>query len=238
LHSSGYERLSVVPSPLSSYQSSTPPSLPSPPSRYPNIKGIDFNAGLHRWGNNRKVYVGALKQFAKEHAQDTKKLTKYVSCKDYKKLEQLAHAIKGVAKNVSAIDLSYSVARLEKVASQSDSKEIKARVLEVNKALENVFKNIEELETENIDDEPKLTLSKQIIELTESEFFEILEKLKICIEKGENVDAVNLAQQLIQGGSSDKLTEEFEILINQLENFDFSDAVATLSRILNKVHGV
>ena len=201
-------------------------------SDFSSIKGIDFDAGLKRWGGNQKVYIDALQQFAKEHYKDSEKLDKFCATKNYKELKSLAHAIKGVGKNLSATVLSTTTQNLEKAASQSDTSAIEGLVVEVKKALEDLIDSIGELEIDIKELSPKADNQADV--LTKAEIKENLNNLQDAINKGEAVVAADLTQRLFHGGYATEETEKFRLLLYQIENFEFTDAVKTLNQITEK----
>ena len=83
---------------------------------------IDFNEGVKRVMNNAKLYVKLLAKFKTD--SNTDDLSASLAAGDYEKAQGQAHTIKGIAANLSLLELFKQVLELEN--------QIKAKTVDPN----------------------------------------------------------------------------------------------------------
>ncbi|HWR29399.1 MAG TPA: response regulator, partial [Negativicutes bacterium] len=87
-------------------------------AQWVTMDGVDEVAGVKRLGGNGVLYVQLLRKFVAEYASEIDKMKKLIELGDSEAARQIAHAVKGVASNLSATAIAASAARLEHVLTQ------------------------------------------------------------------------------------------------------------------------
>ncbi len=80
-----------------------------------SLEGFDLASGLRRLGGNQAFYRKLLSSFATDYTSTAEDIRQALDSKDHEKARRLAHDIKGLAGNLSAIALQTSSAELEKL---------------------------------------------------------------------------------------------------------------------------
>jgi len=87
-------------------------------AQWMTMDGVDGVAGVKRLGGNEVLYAQLLRKFVAEYASEIDMMKKLIELGDSEAARQIAHAIKGVASNLSATAIAASAARLEHVLTQ------------------------------------------------------------------------------------------------------------------------
>jgi len=82
------------------------------------MDGVDGVAGVKRLGGNDVLYAQLLRKFIAEYASEIDTMKRLIELSDFEAARQIAHAVKGVAGNLSATAIAASAARLEHVLTQ------------------------------------------------------------------------------------------------------------------------
>ena len=89
------------------------------------IAGVDMVAGIDRLGGNTALYAQLLQKLCVNYADTSDTVKKLIESGEMEEARHIAHAVKGVASNLSATAMAESAARLEQVLleNQADSSE-------------------------------------------------------------------------------------------------------------------
>jgi PAS domain S-box-containing protein len=98
----------------------------------PDIKGLDQEDGLRRVGGNSTLYRKLLDDFVQKYGEILSDLTVAIADKNFSETLQLAHAFKGVAGNLGAMDVFEAAKALEMAAQEERVGELE----ELSQALE------------------------------------------------------------------------------------------------------
>jgi len=107
-----------------------------------NLPGFDVEDALHRLRGNRSLYAKLLRDLADQHGRDGDQIREILLAGDFQGVRQLAHQLKGVAGNLSAIELHAAAAELEQAvatwagdgtATRTEAEQRLARLQEVLK---------------------------------------------------------------------------------------------------------
>lgn len=82
---------------------------------------IDLNEGINRVGGNKKLYSRLLNTFITNTREQ--ELLDAINAKDYSKTAMAAHAIKGVAANLSFLRLRFFAASIEEAVNNAKATE-------------------------------------------------------------------------------------------------------------------
>jgi len=77
------------------------------------LPGVDVKEGLARVGGNGSLYMELWVEFSKNYALTTEKITRFLEVGDIEGAKQLVHTVKGVAGNLSAVDIKVAAEHLE-----------------------------------------------------------------------------------------------------------------------------
>lgn len=99
--------------PTNSTTDTSTEDIPELPDQLP---GFDLKAALDRLAGNKKLFIKLTTNFAKENLEATEKIEHMIQSNDFEAAYGAAHAIKGVAGNVGAMELFEATGALEACA--------------------------------------------------------------------------------------------------------------------------
>jgi len=113
-----------------------------PPDELP---GLDFEEGLARVGGSREVYLEILNEYCDFYQGAVPEFAQLLDRADFEAARKKAHALKGAAGNLSAVDLRLAAESLEIACRESDSPRARTCLEDVGSALGQLFDNVERL---------------------------------------------------------------------------------------------
>ena len=191
-----------------------------------NIYGLDLKDGLGRTLNNRSLYLRLLSDFKKRSRILFEDIKKEAINKNYLKIKELSHNLRGIAGNVSAIFIYKKAEDIEKYMPE--------------KSNEDIMLFIDELENdiEGFDKAYDIALSKLAVVEEEKKFKKVdeatLKKLKEQM-LDYNPQALELIGDIVADGSGG--SEILSKVKEKLEIYDFEEAAEYFDKymdILNK----
>ncbi len=111
----------------------------------PEVTILDMEEGLDRVRDNRELYFNLLDLFNDHCRQALEEITAELSAKNLDAVRKVAHTLKGVAGNVSAVDVYQTATELEEAVIQRQLSEIDPLVERLSKSVETVRRTIAEL---------------------------------------------------------------------------------------------
>ncbi len=109
---------------------------------FPQVKGVDFQNGMSRLGQNRVLYVKLLQMFIKEHQGSFDYITDKLVNDDLKGAKLKVHTLKGVGANLGAIALSTTASELEILFQTENLSESKSKLIELTEKIDNFIDGI------------------------------------------------------------------------------------------------
>jgi len=100
-------------------------TVPAPGAEEPlpeTLDGFDLPKGLRRLQGNQALYRKLLISFAVKYAQRADEIRQALDAEDYHKAHGMIHEIKGLAGNLSAVQLQVAATELEKLVKHADKK--------------------------------------------------------------------------------------------------------------------
>jgi len=191
-----------------------------------NLPGLDTASGLKRLAGNRRLYGNLILQFAREYAKTPQEIREALKLGDFQGIRQRAHAIHGVAANLSAVTLQASARELEGTADKGSLQDISMAVDGFERAWHEVMESAARLasmrDTDQGETDPQaFTLPDPTV------IAPLLTRLKRTLEEN-NMEAEDIMEELTQHlGPSAKMTG-LNMLVQQIGNFDFDQALSTL----------
>ena len=194
-----------------------------------SVAGLDNAAGLRTLQGDIPRYLRLLRQFAAQHGGDGSALIASVAAGDLKAVQYTAHSLKGVAGTLGALRLAELAAKVETMAKTSAPGEEWRFVLESLKAelgqLTTALTNLLADEAEQRSPELSPAADSAAVNAVLSR----LEKLLVASDTAAN-DLAEEHRDLLRHN----LGDAFPALERQIEDFDYSDALATLRRALGR----
>ena len=106
------------------------------------LPGLDFKEGLARVGGSREVYLDILNEYCDFYQGAVREFTQLLDRADFEAARKKAHALKGAAGNISAVDLRPAAESLETACRESDPPRARICLEDVNSALGQLFDNV------------------------------------------------------------------------------------------------
>ncbi|HEX5392449.1 MAG TPA: response regulator [Rhodocyclaceae bacterium] len=124
-----------------------PPAAPAVPAAIPAnvaaIPGLQAERGLKVVAGQVDTYLGLLRRFATDHADDTTRLCQWISKREFGEVMKLAHALKGVSGNLGAINVQRLAAELEAATKEgSDAEAIERLSLDIEAEMQQLAAGI------------------------------------------------------------------------------------------------
>ncbi len=218
---------------------SAKPVLPPPFDR--DLAGIDARKGLFAWGNP-EAYQKSLAGFGRKHTDDMEEIRAALERDDVPAAKAVAHALKGVAGNLSALRLAESAGQLDAALRQRQGDPVGLDALRINLAqrnidLDHLVRDVEGALTELVATCRELEPEKRTIApARESKTVEILpahhqlaQQLAEALDQGSATQAETCLKELEASGIVAE--EELERLIELVDDFDFGEALDHLKKV-------
>ena len=106
------------------------------------LPGLDFEEGLARVGGSREVYLDILNEYCDFYKGAVREFTQLLDRADFEAARKKAHALKGAAGNISAVDLRPAAESLETACRESDPPRARICLEDVDSALGQLFDNV------------------------------------------------------------------------------------------------
>ncbi|MCA1753910.1 MAG: response regulator [Spirochaeta sp.] len=207
--------------PVAATQSTAPAgAAPVGPSVLPeSLPGFDLARGLRQLGGDDALYLRQLKLFGSKLRRDYAPLLEHLRNNDIEAARQVAHALKGAAGTLSAVEL-------QRIAEQID--QTLAQGMSVNSSV------VDALEQALNAAEQALATLRQPNDAGVTGTADALEKLHIQLEKNELVAEATLQEAVayLRGRGYD-----CEALEEQVVQMEFDAALKTLTAMMNTEDG-
>lgn len=202
------------------------------PERLP---GIDVQQVLRRLEGKGGLLKEILWDFARRHGETAKELREALDGDDTETAQRLAHAVKGVAANLSAKRLQTAASRLETAVRQSERQEWERRMGVFEDALLDVLQSIETLKRkppqapvqEGAGPQETLPEDWEAMKRFLKELADLLEK--------RSVRAVKLLDAFEPGLDLSSVRDEWSETKQYIRSYNFSEALRTLERMAKQL---
>ena len=197
-----------------------------------NLPGIDIESALKRLNRNKKLYRELLLDFSGTYATTAEEIRKTVAMGDLDTAQKLSHMLKGVAGNISAYALHDAVRELETGLKQQAETEFAKLLLKLDQELALVLESIGSLEQEKKEAGAPLKIPATVDILSEAT--PLILELKTQIEENSFMVSDTFANLAAVVGSL--MEEEFKLLGESIENFDFDEALRIIQDLMQKLN--
>ncbi len=190
-----------------------------------NIPGVDLQEGLERVRGNRRLFQKLLGEFYRDHHDDFDRMVQAMTRGDRDAAEHLAHAVKGVAGNLSANAVYAAASALDQwLKDGGDLNPSCEMMTRFRRALDILMPHLAGL-VKSV--EPVTAFAE---DLPHADIKPLLTELKNRIAEG-SLRAVDLLPE-IQKQASRFHIETVKILAEQIEKLEFDEAAETLDRMM------
>ena len=125
--------------------------------QFVEIQGVDVEEGINRFVGDRALYFKLLMQFAGESAKFINELIKAYEDKDQETFRSTAHKIKGLAYNLSAIEMGDAAKTLEKTAKEDwDDEQLQKLLDDLSKKHRRLKESLNQPTASKVKKPPKL----------------------------------------------------------------------------------
>jgi len=211
-----------------------PEDLPDPKIGFPsNLAGIDIEAGLHRTGENRDLYITLLKHFVKDHGNDDQVIMDAMEQNDIILAHRTAHTLKGVAGGIGALALYDSGQHLETALKENQPHLFDSLMVELTLDLREVMDDLQKKIMQSV---PVGTEHKSFQSGDREKLASLMEELQLLAkEMDPDVDerAEEISQLLHLHGSGYEALGN--TLLDQAENLDFEEVLETLKQLRDAI---
>ena len=188
------------------------------------VDGLDVSVGLRSLLGNASQYVHLLSQFVEGHGNDAVLLAKQMDSGDLDAVRQTAHALKGVAGILGAINVQQSALDMEKAVRRRRGAEKLQEYLEIlTRDLAELFDGLRAVLPDKNDRQTEKVIDRK-------QAGQILVQLESLLEADDTQvnEVFDQWRTLIIGA----LGNEGRQLERHIQNFDYADALETLKTIL------
>lgn len=200
---------------------SSPPDQQALPSQLAELSGLDAARGLRVLNGNVGVYVALLRQFSANHREDAQYLESELAAGHTEAAKQRTHALKGIAGNLGATALHAVAVALELALRSNDATSQAALLASLRKeqsALDAALAHVPE------------TAAGEALAPNPQRARQVLEQL-IPLLASDDTAASDLFESNRQLLLATHGTAAMQ-LGRQMANFDYPDALATVSELL------
>ncbi len=185
----------------------------------PQIAGLNTDEALQRVNQNVDLFENILKKFYKNNQHITTQLRDVVTKGEFEVAERLAHTLKGVSGNLSAIILYAQAQEIEKSVKQKDVTGFEAKIPALEIELKRLFKEIER----------EITVEKEVEDqrFDERALRVLLPKMKALLNR-KSPKSKKMLAEFKQAGLEDNYQSQLE---TALSSYKFDDALVILEKI-------
>ncbi len=204
----------------------TPSPLPQ------SVPGLDLAAGCHRLGGKQALYRKLLSRFPAQYGETLQTIRATLETGDRTAAAKQAHALAGVAENLSVVDLAKSLRQLQQ-ALQTDSNHVISLLTQAESALNEVLDSIHKL---GLDAQPTTAQPSSIS--TESDpvgnaaWLADMEEIKALLT-AHDLKARRRFAEVITHISEPTLKHRLREIGQQIEGLHFAAALSELSQVLD-----
>ncbi len=191
----------------------------------PSLNSIDTDRGSKNLGGNINLYKKILRDFAVDNKNVTTKIHNSIATADYKKAFIEVHTVKGVAGNIGALSLYEAATQLETVLRNESYDKVELLYLPFKEAGDEVLDELQEWAAS--ESSPHQPISR---DNNREKSQKLISKLRPLLAEA-NAEAGDLTIEISEILASPQSEGLADILVNQIENMDFDEAVETLNQI-------
>ncbi|MDD3363819.1 MAG: response regulator [Syntrophomonas sp.] len=192
---------------------------------FPLFSSINTKQGLKNIGGNSRLYKKILQDFAEDNKNATTNIYNDIRLGEYKKAFIGVHTVKGVAGNIAAVSLYEAASDLEAALKNKSYDKVELLYVAFKEAITTLLGEIQTVAVI-----PSKVPQSKIDDIDREKAQQLMEKLRPLLLEA-NAEAGDLVPEISDLWASSPKVVLVDILIDQIQNLDFEEAVETLNRI-------
>ncbi len=196
---------------------------------FPEFDSIKVKQGIKNIGGNSRLYKKILQDFADDNKNTTTEIHNNIRVGDYKKAFIAVHTVKGVAGNMAAFSLYEAASQLEEALKNESYDKVELLYVAFNEAITSLLEEIQVFAVI-----PSQAPQVMIDDIDREKAQQLIEKLRPLLLEA-NAEAGDLVTEIGDLWALSTKQVWVETLIDQIQNFDFEEAVETLNRISSEL---
>lgn len=196
------------------------------------MPGLDIKAALVRLGGNGSLYRKLLTQFVRQYAACPHDFREALAREDTTGIRHLAHALRGVAGNLSALDVQENARVLESLATGEPGPDLGALIDQFEQSWLTVRESAASLERKQ--DAQPVTLQTPPASDDRTAVTALMLKLRDRLRQND-IEAEDCLDELLRRFDPILRHPDMNTLLEQVGAFDFEHALITLEALLD--HG-
>ncbi|MBF0317552.1 MAG: response regulator, partial [Nitrospirae bacterium] len=193
------------------------------------LVGIDIESALRRLNGDKRFFKELLIDFSKDYAAVTEEMQAEIQKGDLNVAQRMAHTIKGTAGNLSATDVYAAAGELERAIKEKKDDRYVMLLSNLDKALKQVLESLKVLKRPNIAAPPGNTSN-------DLDKIEPILKELYSFTKNDSPNALASLIRFKEAVDVSVIPEEISRLEEQINDFDFPNALNTLKEIAKKMN--
>ena len=194
-----------------------------------SLSGIDIEAGLRRLSGNRKLYRKLLLDFAGSYSATYDDISRALKQDDTGLALRLVHTLKGIAGNISALEIQSIASDLEKALTRSETQDAERLLADLGKTVISANDTLSELR----ESAPAAPAQSEEAYDTEKAETLLLDLARLIWE--DNVNAEQTLEEFRKVIEPSAYGEDVMALAESIGDYDFDTAKAVLQRIAGKM---
>ena len=195
------------------------------------IPQVDVDAGIANYGNSRQRYIQILRYIYDDGEEQIVRMKKQVREKRYDDYLFEAHALKGLAKGIGAMELSENAKKQEMAAREKQYDVIKDGAEHLFEQYQMLLANIKFVFQDNgiaLTEDVKV----QDVELTPSEYTAQLLSMIGSLDMLEQQEAEKKVNAMLSFRMDDNKRKLLEEVKRSIKNFDYEEAKVQVQKLL------
>ena len=196
----------------------------------PDLPGFDVTTGLHRIGDNKKLYLSLLMKFKEDYADAEGQIRHMLTAGRSEDARRLAHTIKGVAGNLGVLGLHDAAAGLEHWIGENGEGDIEAQLSPFAAHLGEALSALTTIESA-----PAKQATCEKTAFDSGRLSELLERLLPQLKKRKPKQCKQLLDEAAQCAWPAELAPEFTELKRMIGRYKFKEAEPVLALLFEKL---
>ena len=198
-----------------------------------SLPGFDLADGLRRLQGNKKLYRKLLLDFATDYHEAANEIREAIDAQDFDRAHSLVHNLKGLAGNLSAMDLQAAAVNMEKLVKGVDkkapsSKQLNVRLAELETVLNQALESVQSLGVSGEENICKLS-DEEIVAIPSELAQDIAQRIRDAAEMGDVMTLNAIAAEIKT--HSDSCVPLSKQIVQMAEDFDL-DGIQKLANAL------
>ncbi|MDM8524366.1 response regulator [Desulfococcaceae bacterium HSG8] len=196
------------------------------------IDGVDIDEGLRRLRGNEKVFIKLLRDFTRDYAGIADEIRNSLINMDTDQAKVLVHTLKGVAGNLSAVELQLAAQDLELVIKENVLVDFDKKIERMENAINKITASVRKIK-----DVPKSPDGQTGVEdntVSSDELADIMAELSELLAKNraESEGRLESVKKYLLNRGVD---EELRQIEKQMDVFNFKGAQSTLKKMAGRI---